>query len=122
MSGAGFILAINIFVAGLFALAFLFVGISNRSDRVAYWFAVAYGFVIVYLCCEFIQPTQTYPKPIYIAGFTAFFMTLAAGTVGIARRYRVPVPWLEMGALLAVSLVANWFGYDQGRDSLLRMF
>ena len=32
MSGAGFILAINVFVAGLFALAFLLVGISNRTD------------------------------------------------------------------------------------------
>lgn len=122
MSGAGFILAINILVAGLFALAFLLVAISNRSDRVAYWFSLAYGFVIVYLGCEFIQPTQAYPKPIYIAGFAAFFLTLAAATVGIARRYRVQVPWLGMGLLLVASLAANWFGYDQGRNSLARMF
>ena len=122
MSGAGFILAINVFVAGLFALAFLLVGISNRTDRVAYWFSLAYAFVILYLCCEFIQPSQTYPKPIYMAGFAAFFLTLAAATVGIARRYRVRVPWLGMGLLFVGSLVANWFGYDQGRDSLARMF
>jgi diguanylate cyclase (GGDEF)-like protein len=122
MSGAGFILAINILVAGLFALAFFLVGVNNRTDRVAKWFAIAYGFVIVYLCCEFIQPSQTYPKPIYIAGFAAFFITLAAATVGIARRYRQPVPWLEMGLVFAASLVANWFGYDQGRDSMARMF
>jgi diguanylate cyclase (GGDEF)-like protein len=122
MSGAGFILAINLLVAGLFALAFLLVGINNRSDRTAYWFSIAYGFVIVYLGCEFIQPTQTYPKPIYVAGFAAFFLTLAAATVGIARRYRVPVPWPFMGLLLVASLAANWFGYDQGRDSIVRMF
>src|SRR5690349_11998406 len=99
MSGAGFILAINLFVAGLFALAFFVVGLNTRSDRVAYWFAAAYGFVIAYLCCEFIQPSQVYPKPIYIAGFAAFYMTLAAATVGIAKRYRLPVPWLAMGVL-----------------------
>ena len=122
MSGAGFILAINVFVAGLFALAFFFVGLNNRSDRVAWWFSAAYGFVIAYLACEFIQPGQIYPKPIYVAGFAAFFMTLATATVGIARRYRVPVPWLTMGVLLSVSLAANWIGYDMGRDSLFRMF
>lgn len=122
MSGAGFILAINVFVAGLFALAFLLVGITNRSDRVAYWFSLAYGFLIIYLSCEFIQPSQAYPKPIYMAGFTAFFLTLAAGAVGIARRYGVRVPWVSIGALLAVSLAANWFGYDHGRESLVRMF
>ncbi len=122
MSGAGFILAINLFVAGLFALAFFLVGLNNRSDRVAYWFAAAYGCVIAYLCCEFIQPIQTYPKPVYMAGFTAFFLTLAAATVGIARRYRLPVPWLGMGLLLLISLCANWIGYDEGRDSLFRMF
>ncbi|RYE85839.1 MAG: GGDEF domain-containing protein, partial [Hyphomicrobiales bacterium] len=43
MSGAGFILAINLFVAGLFAVAFLLVGFNNRSDRTAYWFAAAYA-------------------------------------------------------------------------------
>ena len=122
MSGAGFILAINVFVAGLFALAFFFVGLNNRSDRVAWWFSAAYGFIILYLTCEFIQPGQVYAKPTYVAGFAAFFMTLAAGTVGIARRYRMPVPWLVLGAMLVVSLLANWIGYEMGRDSLFRMF
>ena len=122
MSSAGFILAINLFVAGLFALAFFLVAVNNRSDRVAYWFSIAYGFVIVYLCCEFIQPTQTYALPIYLAGFTAFYLTLAAATVGIARRFRMPVPWAVMAVLLVISLGANWVGYDQGRDSLFRMF
>lgn len=122
MNGAGFILAINLFVAGLFALAFFLVGLSNRTDRTANWFAIAYGFVIVYLCCEFLQPIQTYPKPVYMAGFTAFYLALTAGTIGITRRYRVAVPWVSMGGLLAVGLCANWIGYDQGRDSMFRMF
>ena len=55
MSGAGFILAINLFVAGLFAVAFFFVGFNNRADRTAYWFSAAYAFVILYLSCEFIK-------------------------------------------------------------------
>lgn len=122
MSGAGFILAINIFVAGLFALAFFLVGLNNRADRVAYWFSAAYGFVIVYLCCEFIQPGQAYPKPIYIGGFIAFFLTLTAATAGIAMRYRMPVPWIGMVVLLVASVVVNWVAFDTGRDSLFRMF
>lgn len=122
MSGAGFILAINLFVAGLFALAFLLVGLNNRSDRVSYWFAIAYGFVIVYLSCEFILPTQVYPKPVYLLGFTAFFLTLAAAVVGVARRFGVAVPWRLLGMLLLASFGANWIGYDLGRDSLFRQF
>lgn len=122
MSGAGFILAINLLVAGLFALAFFLVGANNRADRVAYWFAAAYGFVIAYLCCEFIQPTQAYPKPIYLGGFAAFYMTLAAATIGIAKRYTIRVPWIEMGLLFVASLGANWFSFDQGRESMVRMF
>ena len=122
MSGAGFILAINVMVAGLFAAAFFVVGFNNRSDRTAGWFAAAYGFVIVYFACEFLQPTQAFPKPIYVAGFTAFFLTLAAGAVGIARRYRVVVPWTSMGVLLGLSILANWIGYDMGRQSMFRMF
>jgi len=122
MSGAGFILAINLFVAGLFALAFVLVGANNRADRVSYWFAAAYGFVIVYLGCEFIQPNLPYPKPIYLLGFTAFFLTLAMAVVGVARRFRRPVPWLGMGLVLAISLFANWTGYDMGRESAFRMY
>ena len=38
MGGAGFILAINLFVAGLFALAFFLVAATNRSDSVARWY------------------------------------------------------------------------------------
>ena len=33
MTGASFILAINLFIAALFALAFFVVGMSNRADR-----------------------------------------------------------------------------------------
>jgi diguanylate cyclase (GGDEF)-like protein len=122
MSGAGFILAINLFVAGLFALAFVLVGANSRTDKVAYWFAAAYACVIVYLGCEFIQPTQPYPKPIYMLGFVAFYMTLAAGVVGVALRFRRPVPWGGMGLLLALAVGANWVGYDMGRDSGFRNF
>lgn len=122
MSGAGFIFAINLVVAGLFALAFVLVGISSRGGRVATWFALAYSFVILYLCCEFIQPTQSYAKPVYLAGQVCFYLTLAAANVGLARRFGRPVPWLAMGLLLAASFAANWAGYDAGRDAALRAY
>jgi diguanylate cyclase (GGDEF)-like protein len=122
MSGAGFIFAINLVVAGLFGLAFLLVGFNARSTRVPFWFAAAYGFVMLYLCCELIQPSQVYPKPVYLGGFACFFLTLATANVGIARHFQRAVPWKTMAALFTLSLVANWVGYDAGRDSALRQY
>lgn len=121
MSGAGFILAINLFVAGLFAVAFALVAINNKADRVARWFALAYVFGVIYLIFEFVLPTQATPRPVYIGGFTAFLGAVTAVTVGVARRYELAVPWLLLGLFCALSVIGNWLAFDLGRPSVPRM-
>ncbi len=101
MSGAGVILAVNLSVAVLFATAFILVAVSNRTDRVAPWFALAYGFGILYLLFEFALPLQAEPRLIYVCGFAAFLGAVTAVTVGIARRYGRPVPWWLLAGLCA---------------------
>lgn len=122
MSGAGFILAINFFVAALFALAFFLVAATNRSDSTARWFAAAYLFGLLYLGCEFLQPLQSEPRFVYSIGFAAFFSALATITMGIAGRFRAKAPCALIAVVFTVSIVANFFAFELGRDSMLRMF
>lgn len=121
MGGAGFILAINLFVAGLFAVAFALVAANNKSDRVARWFALAYVFGIIYLLFEFVLPTQETPGLIYVGGFTAFLGAVTVVCVGVAKRYQVPVPWLFLGLACVASVLANWLAFDLPPGSIERM-
>lgn len=120
MAGAGFILAINLFIAALFALAFFLVGVSNRADKVAPFFALAYVFGILYIVSEFILPLQGHPQFAYTAGFTAFLGAVTAVTLGVARRYGRALPWAGVAAIAGVSVVANWFGYLLPHDTVER--
>ena len=121
MGGASYILAINLFIAALFALAFLLTAVNNRSDRVAGWFALAYVFGIIYVLSEFMIPLKGDPALVYALNFGAFLGATVAVTIGVARRYRQDVPWLVLGGVVAISLVGNWYGYWLERDSLARM-
>ena len=120
MSGAGFILAINLFVAALFAVAFFLVAANNKSDRVAVWFGLAYFFGIGYYVFEFLLPLQASPKLTGFFAFASFLGAVSSITVGITRRYRMPVEWPLLGAAIAFSLAANWFAMDLPRDSMAR--
>ncbi len=125
MSGASFILAINIFIAALFALSFFMVALSTKSRRIATSFSFAYGFGIAYLIFEFLLPINvlpTYaPRLAYVGGFTAFLGATICIFVGIAERYRQPIPARFLVALVVASVIANYTGYDLERDSLARM-
>lgn len=120
MAGAGFILAINLFIAALFALAFFLVGVSNRTDKVAPFFALAYLFGILYILSEFILPLQDHPQFAYTAGFAAFLGTVLAVTVGVARRYghRLHLPLTALVVL--VSIGGNWLGYTLPHEAVAR--
>ena len=121
MTGAGFVLAINVSVAAIFVVAFTLIGLTNRSDRVAPWFATAYAFGILYIVSEFMLPMEAAAKFAYMAGFTAFLGAMAAVTIGVARRYRQPLPVYGLLAAIVVSVGANWFAFDMERESIPHM-
>lgn len=122
MAGASFILAINLFIAALFALAFFLVAATHRTDGTARWFALAYCCGLLYIGAEFILPVQVNPQLTYTAGFAAFLGAMICVTVGIASRYRLPAPWLLLALIAVPSVAVNWLAFDLGRDSLVRMF
>ncbi len=121
MAGASFILAINLFIAALFALAFFLVAATNRNNGTPRWFALAYCFGLLYIGAELILPVQVNAQLTYTAGFAFFLGAMSCVTIGIASRYRQPMPWLAVVAIAMLSIAANWLAYDIGRDSLVRM-
>jgi diguanylate cyclase (GGDEF)-like protein len=121
MTGASFILAINLFIAALFALAFFLVAATNRTDGTPRWFALAYCFGLLYIGAEIILPVQVNAQLTYTAGFAFFLGAVSSITIGIASRYRQPIPWALIGVTAVLSITSNWLAYDIGRDSIIRM-
>lgn len=104
MTGAAFVLAINVSAAGLLAAVFVGIAVYDRTRSSARWFALAYGLGALNFLLEFSIPLL----PIVRAGaFLAFAATLAAFTVGLARLYDVRVPRVAVAGVL-VAAVALW--------------
>ncbi|MCR6635383.1 diguanylate cyclase [Devosia sp.] len=120
MSAAGFVLAINLFIAGLFATAFGIVAAYYRGAIGARWLALGYGLGIANGALEFILPYQTDARPVSFAIFAVFLSALTLCNIGIARHYGVRPPWLVLGGLYVGALVVNLLILDMPRDSLLR--
>lgn len=103
---AAFVLGINMFVAGIFAVAFAVVAMTNRTSRGAWWIAASYGMGIVDVAFEFLLPGQVNPTPVGIAIFLAFLVALSFALVGVAFHYRRTPPWVAMAAIWGFTIVA----------------
>lgn len=120
MSAAGFVLAINLFVAGLFATAFGIVAAYYRSAIGARWLALAYGIGLFNGVFEFILPYQEDARPVSFALFAVFLIALALSTVGIARHYGLKPPFMVLSVMVVASLALNLAILDMPRDSFVR--
>jgi len=76
MSGAGFILIINLAVAGLFCISFLLIAAYGRRYRSARWFAGAYICGMVYAVLEFLLPVFVNVSLGVFLGHQAFLASL----------------------------------------------
>lgn len=121
MSGAAFILGINLLIAGLFCLTFVIIaGYSGyQSPR---WFAGAYGFGMAYLAFEGSLPLLSNPKLAFILGATVFLVALLLIDIGLARRYNRAAPRMLLAGTFGLSLVAFALTADMARDSMVRLF
>ena len=120
MSAAAFVLAINLFVAGIFATAFGVVAAYQRSALGARWLAYAYGLGVVNVVLEFILPFQSDHRLVSFGIFAAFLLALAGCVVGLAHHYRLTPPWLLLAVAVLVSLLLNLFILDMPRASFVR--
>lgn len=103
---AAFILGINMFVAGIFSVAFAVVAATNRTARGAWWIALGYGMGIVNVGLEFLLTRQVDPAPVGIAIFLVFLLALSFALIGVSHHYRAAPPWIAMAAIWVLTIVA----------------
>lgn len=121
MTGAQFILAINLCVAGLLAAAFLSVAAYDRRQKSARWFASGYIIGMANFLSEFAIATFGTSIVLVLAAYAAFLAALVMLNVGIARKYGVPAPWAAMAVVFVISVTTCYFIQDMPRQSFVRM-
>lgn len=121
MSGAGFILAINMMVAALLAAAFLMVAVYDKKNDAARWMAFGFALAMSNSGLEFAIASLGTSRPAVVASFAAFLAAMAVFNAGIARKYEVAVPWRLMSVVFIVSIATCYLIQDMPRDSFSRM-
>lgn len=121
MSGAEFILAINLFVAGLLASAFMAIAVHDARRVSASWLALSYALGALYCAIEAIIPLVSHFHVLVVLGFATFLGATIVLNGGLARQYDVRPPWKPMLAFLVLATVAIHFVQDLPHHSLGRM-
>jgi diguanylate cyclase (GGDEF)-like protein len=121
MSGAAFILAINLAVSGILAMGFLLIAGYDRSYVSARWIALAYALGVAYFVLEFLIKADLGILVDTVA-YASFLAALAAFAVGMARKYDTPPPWAAIAVIFAVSVALNLYAQGLPRQTFLRNF
>lgn len=120
MGAAAFVLAINLFIAAIFATAFGVVAAYQRSAIGARWLSLAYAMGMMSAVFEFILPYQSDHRLVSFGIFAAFLFAMAGCVIGLAYHYGLKRPWSLLGIVVVAALVANVFILDMPVDSMLR--
>lgn len=121
MSGANFILLINLSVAGLLAASFMAVAFHDVGRAPARWFAFGYVLGMAYSAIEFSIPVFTDARIPVVTAFAVFLGATIAFNAGLARKYGVAPPWPPMLFFLVAATIAVYVVQDLPRQSLARM-
>ncbi|MBZ9773144.1 sensor domain-containing diguanylate cyclase [Mesorhizobium sp. CO1-1-8] len=121
MSGANFILLINLSVAGLLAASFMAVAFHDVGRAPARWLAFGYVLGMAYSAIEFSIPAFADARLPVVAAFAVFLAATIAFNGGLARKYGVAPPWKPMLLFLVATTIAVYFVQDLPRQSLVRM-
>lgn len=103
---AAFVLGINMFVVGTFAVAFAVVAATNRDAVGAKWVALGYSAGILNVALEYLLPWQSDPMPIAIAIYLTYLLAMTLCTIGIARHYRVAPPAAAITLVCTLAILA----------------
>jgi diguanylate cyclase (GGDEF)-like protein len=121
MSGAAFLMAINFAIASLLAAAFIAIALYDRTRIAAKYFAGAYVLGAAYFGVEFLIPMLTGGNRTVLVGYALFLGALVVFNRGLARLYRVQMPWKAIAAIFVVSILAKVASDQLPRESFTRL-
>jgi diguanylate cyclase (GGDEF)-like protein len=117
----GYILAINLVVAGLFAAVFAWLATHAPARPAARWLTVAYALGAASFVVEWLIPVFDWPRFVVFAAFATSLGGVALVPLGLARHYGQSMPYRLIGAVFLASLLLNLAIYDMPRASVLRV-
>lgn len=121
MSGAGFILAINMAVAGLLAGVSMMIAVYDPRQTCARWMALAYGLAMLYTGIEFGITTLETARLAVLLSFAVLLAAMSILNVGVASKYDAVAPRGLMIAILVVSTIMVYFVQELPRHSFWRI-
>lgn len=121
MSAAGYILAINLLVAGLFAGVFGWISLFAKVRFPARWICASFLLGMANFGVEWLVSAVENPRFVVFAAFAVSIVGMTVFNIGILRKYSVAVPWHVLAILVAVSLPLNLAIYDMPRTSFARV-
>ena len=107
MSAAGFVLVINIFVAGLFVAAFGVLAMRSPRAMGARWLTLAYAIGVLNAALELLLPVQADARLLALVVFAVALSAFLVCVIGLARHYEGKVPWIALAVLGIGSVIAN---------------
>ncbi|MER2534260.1 MAG: GGDEF domain-containing protein [Rhizobiaceae bacterium] len=121
MTSAGYILAINLFIAGLFAAAFLSLAAYDRDRRSARWLAASFLIGMVYFAVEFSIPLFSDARLPVTTAFAVFLFATVAFNMGLSRKYQTAFHWPIIAVFAAAATALVYASQDLPRNAPLRM-
>lgn len=120
MSGAIFVLAINVSIAAIMAAAFFGLGRFDPRNRTARWFALAFALSTLSSIGEMMLAAGiavSFTRMLIAMSMLGTFLLVGRG---LALRYRIDLPWSGLAAILVASLVLYLLILEQPREDLTR--
>ncbi|MET3661591.1 GGDEF domain-containing protein [Aquamicrobium ahrensii] len=121
MGGASFILAINLFLSGLLAGAFMMIAVHDVRRVPARWLVLSNLLCMTYLVAEFGIPAFENARLPVVLAFSLFLASTITYNFGVARKYDVVLGWTPMLAFFTGATVLLYFAQDLPRHSTARM-
>jgi diguanylate cyclase (GGDEF)-like protein len=121
MTSAGYILAINLFIAGLFAAAFLSLAAYDRGRESARWLAASFLIGMAYFAAEFSIPLFSDARLPVTMAFAVFLAATIAFNVGLSRKYETTFHWPIIAVFAVIATVLVYASQDLPRNAPLRM-
>ncbi|MCQ4629591.1 GGDEF domain-containing protein [Shinella sp. CPCC 100929] len=122
MSGAGFLMAANFFIAQCFCFFFLAVSVRSRNRIAAQWFAGTFAVSSLSIVFEFLLANFPPPRLWTVLAFASILGGAFMLRVGIGHLYGLQANRRHLAALFSGFVLFNYVIYDLPRGTLVHAF